>query len=87
MLVRPDARVLRSLIGLSTHPAWDTLLTYLNEERAKTLELLADSIEESALRKLQGRAQVLKEVLELAASPDQHLAKLEAPRRLPDHSL
>jgi hypothetical protein len=84
MLVRPDSRLLRSLAVLRNHPSWDTVLDHLIRERAKALEMLAESADEVALRRLQGRAQVLKEVLDLADKPDEFLAKLEAPKRLSD---
>jgi hypothetical protein len=84
MLVRPDSRLLRSLLTLRGHPGWETVLDHLIRERAKTLELIAESADEVALRRLQGRAQVLKEVLELAEKPDEFLTKLEAPKRLSD---
>lgn len=84
MLARPTLPVLRALAGLRGHGAWDTVLAYLTEERAKVLEALAESPDPAALQRLQGRAMVLKEVLELAAKPDALLTKLEAPKRLSD---
>ncbi len=87
MLIRPDIRVLRALAGMRGNPGWDTVLAYLTEERARTLEALAESSDHGALQRLQGRATVLREVLEMAANPDTLLTKLEAPKRLSDQFL
>lgn len=84
MLARPTLPLLRALASMRGNQAWDTVLAYLTEERTKVLEALAESPDTAALQRLQGRAAVLKEVLELASKPDVALMKLEAPKRLSD---
>ena len=84
MLVRPDKKLLRTLIELKGFVNWDTVLTYLDDERKQVLELLADSPDDLALRRLQGRARLLKEISELFGSPDEFLNKLDAPKRQSD---
>jgi hypothetical protein len=82
MLVRPDVKVVRALVTLKSSANWDTIRTYLAEERAKALEVLSESQDELTLRRMQGRAAVLKEFSELVSTSDQLLTKQEAPKRL-----
>lgn len=80
--MRPDVKVVRSLVGLKSSIFWDTLRTYLAEERAKVLEVLSESQDELTLRRMQGRAALLKEFSELVSTSDELLSKQEAPKRL-----
>jgi hypothetical protein len=82
MFNRPDPQVLRSISAMQNHPNWDTVLKYLASERQATLERLAESPDTAALHTLQGRAAVLKEILDLAAQAESALKKQEAPKRL-----
>lgn len=85
MYQRPSVSVARAFATLKGSPAWETVVQYLSDERARCLELLAESPAGEPSSRLQGRVQVLKEVVEMAGNAQDLLTKLEAQKRRSDH--
>lgn len=75
MLRQPPVPVLRALVQLRAIPAWDVILDMLAAEQAHTLDLLMERQDDAAIRQLQGRARLLKEIRQLAADAPELLAK------------
>lgn len=61
-------------------PEMEPVLTYMRALRTDTLEGLAQAGDDDQLRRLQGRARVLQELLDLVLSSDELAAKLSRPR-------
>lgn len=67
MLVRPSPEALQALATLAKSALWKPVEGMLTEELGRTYDLLRESASDAALRQAQGRAQFLKELLDLAA--------------------
>jgi hypothetical protein len=67
MLVRPSPEALQSLAMLSQSALWRPVAEMLTEELGRTYDLLRESAHDAALRQAQGKAQFLKEFMDLVA--------------------
>lgn len=62
--------MLQALINLRALPAWREVDKLLSAELAATTDKLIQCHDEVAVRKLQGRAQTLRDILETVAKAD-----------------
>ena len=76
MLNRPDTQVLRAMQGLSPQADWITVRRFLQDELTKLHHTLESCLDEAKLRQLQGRAQFVREFLDLVENSRQTLEKL-----------
>lgn len=76
MLTKPTAQALRSLYSFSRQTGWADVDQMFKDELARTYEMLAESRDDAILRQLQGRAQLIREILSLAQSAQATLEKL-----------
>lgn len=67
---------LKALYSFSHHTGWDSVSKFLSDELSKVYEVLASSPDEVTLRQMQGRAQFIREFLDLAANAAKVLEKL-----------
>lgn len=75
MIDRPTRSILQALTNLSRLPEWKEVDKLLAAELAETTERLYTALDEGALRKLQGRCKLLRELQDLVAQASDKLAK------------
>lgn len=73
---RADLRLVRCLRSLQ-EPQFEPLLQYLRSMRGETLENLVGAAEPARIHVMQGRAQVLKEVLDMVEKSAELEKKLQ----------
>jgi hypothetical protein len=78
MLTKLNPETVQSAHNLVQMPAWKVLETAARNELAKTYEAMRDTHNIVALHQLQGRAQLLSEILELAGTTSSLLGKLRS---------
>ena len=76
MLTKPEPMALKALYSFSNHTGWDDVSKFLNGELAKVYEALVLNPDEVTLRQMQGRAQFIREFLDLVANAQKVLEKL-----------
>lgn len=76
MMTKPSRKALRALYSFSQHTGWDDVSDFFNEELLKTYEAMAGHFDEVKLRQFQGRAQFIREFLDLVRDAHQNLEKL-----------
>lgn len=76
MLTKPSPTAVKALFVLSGHTGWDDVSKFLQGELDKVHEVLVSSPDEVTLRQMQGRAQFIREFLNLVATAPQVLEKL-----------
>ena len=67
---------LKTLYSFSNHTGWPEVDQMFRDELAKVYETLASSPDEATLRQMQGRAQFIREFLDLVANAAKVLEKL-----------
>jgi hypothetical protein len=76
MLSTPTPEQLRALANLANNPDFRHVIVLLESERQDTLGKLAGAQDIVATRRLQGRAWILKEFVELAQGATAAIAKI-----------
>lgn len=76
MLTKPDRRTLKALYSFSVRDGWDDVSRYLQDELDQLHVALENSLDEAKFRQLQGRAQFVREFLDLVADTPKILEKL-----------
>jgi predicted ester cyclase len=76
MLTKPKPMAVKALYSFSNHTGWDDVSKFFDDELAKVHEVLVSSPDEVTLRQMQGRAQFIREFLDLVANAPKVLEKL-----------
>lgn len=80
MLTKPTVSELRALVLITRSGMWPEFNGLLSRELSKAMEMLVDSSDDRALRAIQGRAQMLRDLLALMNDAPERLEKLETRR-------
>lgn len=76
MMSQPTAEQLQALVHLSSTPEWRRIDAIFEGEYLAILDRLVEGPDDLILRRLQGRAKMLKDFRELVASAPTSLGKL-----------
>lgn len=75
--VKPDATVLRAVVQLD-NDSLDRLMSFLEAERSVVLETMVKVVDGDAMRRLQGRAECLSDVVQLVRTAGDTLNRIDS---------
>lgn len=75
-MTKPRAQALRALYVLSQSGGWEDIKGFFDEELRCVYEALASHPDEVKLRQMQGRAQLIREFLDVVRDAKTNLEKL-----------
>lgn len=76
MMTRPSTQALRAIHVLSQSSGWSDIKAFFDEELLRTYELMSSHQDEVKLRQFQGRAQFVREFLDIVRDAKVNLEKL-----------
>lgn len=82
MITKYNLKAAKGILEVTSRPSWTDLEEYLRDELSGTYESLASQTDYPTICRLQGRAQLLTELLKLKETIRRDVDKLEAnPRK------